>query len=171
VPGLVAGDVEIGRLGHEPFRERDLGPPHVPRLRDELRVRRCAVEVPVGIRVGGEVRRRVLPGHHAAKPAALHVGQVAHQPQQGQGGRLDRTPGQVGCVQAGALEYQRVALPAQEPDEGRALVGQGWRFAAGVGVGVEEHVDGHIGILGDPVRIHPRVLCADREPPLRCPRP
>src|SRR6266571_1138633 len=38
LPGIVPDDVEIGRLGHEPIRERDLGPPHVPCLGDNLGV-------------------------------------------------------------------------------------------------------------------------------------
>jgi hypothetical protein len=45
----------IGGLGHEPLGERDLGPPGVPRFGDHLGDR--PIEVPVGVGVGGVVRR------------------------------------------------------------------------------------------------------------------
>ena len=62
-----------------PIGERDLGPPHLPRLRDKLGVGHGAVEVSVG------------------------------------GGGIHGATGQVGGVEAGALQFQGVALPAQEP--------------------------------------------------------
>jgi ABC-2 type transporter len=39
-PGIrdLPDDIEVGRRGHEPLRERNVGPPHVPCLRDNLGV-------------------------------------------------------------------------------------------------------------------------------------
>lgn len=116
-----ADDVEVGRLRHVSLRECDLGAPCVPRLCDNLGVGHRAVEVPVGVGVGSEVPRYVLPGHPQPEPRLFHVGHVAHQPQQRQVGGLDGTTGQVGGVQAGALELQCQVLVTQVTNERGAL--------------------------------------------------
>jgi hypothetical protein len=113
-----------------------------------------AVEVAVGVGAGGEAGWGVLAGHHLAEPAALDVGQVADQAEQRHRRGVDGAPGQVGGLEAGALQLQGAALPAQERQQGGALVDLGRWVDPRVGVGVDEHVEGHAGTLGDPRRGH-----------------
>ena len=47
IQGIVAGDVETGRLGHEPRGEVHLCSPRVPRLRNHLGVGNSAIKVTV----------------------------------------------------------------------------------------------------------------------------
>src|SRR5205807_10260164 len=49
---------------------------------------------------------------------------------------------QIGGVETTALQLQGVALPAEEANQGGALVSLGRRVGARVLVGVEEHVGG-----------------------------
>ena len=74
---VVPGDAEIAVVGHELIGERDLGPPHRPRLGDDLGVGHRAVSVPVAVGLGAEDLRRILTGHH---PPALFLfaSQVVH---------------------------------------------------------------------------------------------
>jgi len=71
------------------------------------------------------VRRRVLSGHPLPEPAAVHLGHVAHQPQQRQRGGLHGATGQVGGIKTGALQFQRGTLTAQELNQSGALAAQG----------------------------------------------
>ena len=54
VQGIVAGDVETGRLGHEPRGEVHLRPPCLPRLRNHLGVGNSTIEITVTVGVGAE---------------------------------------------------------------------------------------------------------------------
>src|SRR5215469_12964597 len=49
VQGIVGGDVETGRPGHEPRGEVRLRTPRVPRLRDHTGVGNSTIEIPVTI--------------------------------------------------------------------------------------------------------------------------
>jgi hypothetical protein len=66
--------------------------------------------VEVGVLIGGPVVqiRHVLAEEHLPEPAALHLGHVPDQPQQGQGGRRDGAPPEL-------LDSQVLALPDQNP--------------------------------------------------------
>src|SRR5207302_7423422 len=61
---IVAGDVETGRLGHEPRREVHLGTPRIPRFGNHPGVGNSTIEITVAVGVGGEEPGRVLPRHH-----------------------------------------------------------------------------------------------------------
>ncbi len=71
---IVAGDVETGRLGHEPLGEVHLRSPRVPRLRNHLGVGNSAIEVTVSVGVGGEEPRHVLSRHQLPERRTLDLG-------------------------------------------------------------------------------------------------
>ncbi len=54
VQGIVAGDVEAGRLIHEPRGEVHLRTPCVPRLRNHLGVGNSTIEITVTVGVGAK---------------------------------------------------------------------------------------------------------------------
>jgi hypothetical protein len=84
----------------------------------------------------------------------LRLGQVPDQTEERQRGRLDRATGQRGGIQAGTLQLQRLALPAQEPGERLALGGAQRRHGTRIDA-VRTH--GHVGkmyrvrVIGIPV--------------------
>jgi hypothetical protein len=106
-PRIVARPSQVSRPGHEPVAGRDLSLPHLPCLRHNSRVGDRAIEVSVGIGIRAEVRRRTLPSHASPEPSTLHLGHMAHQPQQRQRRRPQRATGQVHGAQAGTLQFQR----------------------------------------------------------------
>ncbi len=155
IQGIVAGDVETGRLGHEPLGEVHLGAPCVPRLRNHLRVGNRAIEITVTVGLGAEQPGHVLSGHHLAPPRPLHLGQVPHQPEERHRRRLDGTPRHCLRIKTRAFHLQGEALAAQAFDQRGALVAQPWfvltrvvvrRFPVG-----GEHV-------GSPGRGHRRII-------------
>ena len=92
IQGIVAGDVETGRLGHEPGREVHFRTPCVPRFRHHLRVGSSTVKITVTVGVRAKQRGHVLPRQHLPERPALHLGQVPHQPKERHRRRLDGTP-------------------------------------------------------------------------------
>ena len=91
---IVAGDVESGRLGHEPCGEVHLRSPCVPRLSNHLGFGISTIEIAVTVGVGAEQPGHVLSRHQHPKRRTLHLGQMSHQPQQRHRRRLDGTPRQ-----------------------------------------------------------------------------
>jgi hypothetical protein len=113
IQGIVAGDVETGRLGHEPRGELHLGTPCVPCLRYHPGVGNSTVEVTVTVGIGAEEPGHVLARHHHPERRTLPLGQVPHQPQQRHGRRLDGTPRHSLRIKTRALHLQGEALTAQ----------------------------------------------------------
>ena len=136
---VLAGDVQIGCVGNELLREVDLGTPVVPGFLDNGGIGHGAVEVLVRLVVREVDPAQVLAGHHLPKPGPLGLGDVPDQPEQGQVGRRNRSPGQLFRVETGALQLQRESLVFQVPDERVALALES-TIGARVLVGVDEHV-------------------------------
>lgn len=106
----------MGRVGDEGVGERHLGAPCLPGLGHNDGIGHRAVEVAVGLGRRGEARWRVLTGEDLTEPAAFHVGKMADEAEQREGGGPDGAPGQL-RVQTGALQFQRRALGPEEPDK------------------------------------------------------
>ncbi len=127
-----ARDLQVLGLRDEPVGERDLDAPQLPRLGDDRGVGDRAVEVAVRRRLRPVVGRGVESGHRAPEPAALHVGEVPHQPEQRQRRRFHRAAREGFGVEPRALQHQSLALPPQEADEGRAFVTSGGWLGPGI---------------------------------------
>ncbi len=62
--GIIAGDVETGRLGHEPRREVHLRTLCVPRRRNHLGIGNSTIEITVTVGARTEQPGHVLSRHH-----------------------------------------------------------------------------------------------------------
>src|SRR6185437_8366558 len=83
------------------------------------------VELAVGVGLTREQEGDVLAVDPAAEPAALHLGHVPHQAEQGEPGRRGRALAELVRRQAGALGEQRLAVEVQPRLEHRALARDG----------------------------------------------
>ena len=137
--GVLADEIEVV-IARELLSECDLRAPRRPRLLGHRRVRDRPVEVGVGVGLGLVALQYLKPGEPAAEPAALHLGHVPDQAQQGHRGRFHGTAGQLPGIQPVALQLQRQPLGAQELGQCRPLVPQPRAAFARVGARIEEHV-------------------------------
>jgi DNA-binding CsgD family transcriptional regulator len=157
VRGIVAGDVETRRLGHEPRGEVHLRTPRVPGLRDHPRVGNRAIEVTVTVGLGAEQPGHLLARHQHPERRTLPLGQVPHQPQQRHRRRLDGTPRHSLRIKTFALHLQGETETAQGFGQRAALVPQPWPALTRVVVGRLAVRGEHVGSPGRRHgRNHPR---------------
>lgn len=146
-------DVEVRRLPDQAIGERHLGPPGRPGRRDRLRAGSHRVEVTVGVVLGAEEGRDILPGQYLAEPAAFHLRQVPDQAEQRQRGRLHGPPGQL-LLKAGALQLQCRALIPEEVDQHAPFVAGSGPAEPMVGPGTGEYL-GSSARCGHALIVHP----------------
>ena len=131
---------QVGRRGDEPVGVLDLVPPGGPGLRDDRRIGHRAVEVAVRVllaRSSGGTSSPARPRRNQLRSTSARC-RTRPSRDRVDGGTARR--GELLRIQAGALELQRLALPAQEALQSHGLVGATGGVHPPVLVEVDEHV-------------------------------